>query len=74
MRVFKTANDSLVFPSNRSEGGLETHRDGSESAVERSGISENIGGRYTWHCNRHTFASRLVMVVENKARRHGVIG
>ena len=26
------------------------------SAVERAGLKD-----YTWHCNRHTFASRLVI-------------
>ena len=32
------------------------HRDWFEPALKNSGVSD-----YSWHCNRHTFASRLVM-------------
>jgi len=35
---------------------LRSSRDWFEPAVERAGLKD-----YTWHCNRHTFASRLVM-------------
>jgi site-specific recombinase XerD len=35
---------------------LRSHRDWFEPAIEASGVKD-----YTWHCNRHTFASRLVM-------------
>lgn len=35
---------------------LRTARDWFEPAVEKAGLKD-----YTWHCNRHTFASRLVM-------------
>lgn len=40
-----------------SDGGpLRSARDWFEKAVEKAGLEG-----YTWHCNRHTFASRLVM-------------
>jgi integrase len=35
---------------------LQSSRDWFEPAVEKVGLKD-----YTWHCNRHTFASRLVM-------------
>jgi integrase len=35
---------------------LRSARDWFEPAVEKAGLRD-----YTWHCNRHTFASRLVM-------------
>ena len=35
---------------------LRSGRDWFEPAIEKAGIKD-----YTWHCNRHTFASRLVM-------------
>jgi site-specific recombinase XerD len=35
---------------------LRSARDWFEPAVEKAGLKN-----YTWHCNRHTFASRLVM-------------
>lgn len=35
---------------------LRSARDWFEPAVEKAGLKD-----YTWHCNRHTFASRLVM-------------
>jgi site-specific recombinase XerD len=47
-----------VFISNRIEegGALQGSRGWFPTAVEEAGI-----GHYWWHCNRHTFASRLVM-------------
>ena len=39
-----------VFPNAKSPRGWFL------SAVERATLKD-----YTWHCNRHTFASRLVM-------------
>ncbi len=36
--------------------GLRGHRDCFEPALKDSGVVD-----YSWHCNRHTFASRLVM-------------
>lgn len=48
--------DDLVFPSARQETGLKSARGWFVSALEDA----NIKG-YTWHCNRHTFASRLAM-------------
>ena len=35
---------------------LRSGRDWFEPAIEKAGLND-----YTWHCNRHTFASRLVM-------------
>jgi site-specific recombinase XerD len=35
---------------------LRGHRDWFEPALKESGVPD-----YSWHCNRHTFASRLVM-------------
>jgi len=35
---------------------LRAHRDWFEPALKESGVQD-----YSWHCNRHTFASRLVM-------------
>jgi integrase len=35
---------------------LRSPRDWFEPAVEKAGLTD-----YTWHCNRHTYASRLVM-------------
>jgi len=35
---------------------LRGHRERFEPALKASGVHD-----YSWHCNRHTFASRLVM-------------
>ena len=45
-----------VFPSARSGGALQGSRGWFPGALEAAKIE-----RFTWHCNRHTFASRLVM-------------
>jgi integrase len=45
-----------VFPSVRTGDSLQGSRGWFSTALEESKIHE-----YTWHCNRHTFASRLVM-------------
>jgi site-specific recombinase XerD len=45
-----------VFPSARSGESLQGSRGRFPSALEEARIEG-----YTWHCNRHTFASRLVM-------------
>jgi len=45
-----------VFPSIRTGESLQGSRSWFPSAPEEA----NIEG-YTWHCHRHTFASRLVM-------------
>jgi integrase len=50
------ADDDLVFPSARQESGLKSARGWFGSALADAKIKN-----YTWHCNRHTFASRLVM-------------
>jgi integrase len=46
----------LVFPSARTGDALQESRGWFSTALEEAKIQE-----YTWHCNRHTFASRLVM-------------
>jgi integrase len=46
----------LVFPSVRTGDALQGSRGWFSTALEEAEIQE-----YTWHCNRHTFASRLVM-------------
>jgi site-specific recombinase XerD len=46
-----------VFPPARSGVSLQGSRGWFPSALEQA-KSDN----YSWHCNRHTFASRLVMV------------
>ncbi len=35
---------------------MRAHRDWFDPAVESAGVQS-----YTWHCNRHTFASHLAM-------------
>jgi site-specific recombinase XerD len=45
-----------VFPSARSGESLQGSRGWFPSALEEAKIDD-----YSWHCNRHTFASRLVM-------------
>lgn len=45
-----------VFPSTWSGGALQGSRGWFPTALEEAKIEG-----YTWHCNRHTFASRLVM-------------
>lgn len=45
-----------VFPSARTGDALQGSRGWFSTALEEAKIAD-----YTWHCNRHTFASRLVM-------------
>lgn len=53
----KPALSGPVFPSARNEGeGLRGTHGWFKSALNDAGIKD-----YSWHCNRHTFASRLVM-------------
>ena len=52
----KTAGTVPVFPSVRSGETLRGSRGWFPTALEEAKI-----GEYSWHCNRHTFASRLVM-------------
>ena len=49
-RLRKESDGNLVFPNAESPRGWFL------AAVERAGLKD-----FTWHCNRHTFASRLVM-------------
>jgi site-specific recombinase XerD len=49
--------DGDVFPSKRKHGSALLNAKGwFNAAIKEAGVSA-----YTWHCNRHTFASRLVM-------------
>ncbi len=48
-------NSPLVHVNDKGES-LTRYRDWFSAVVESAGLSD-----YTWHCNRHTFASRLVM-------------
>lgn len=50
---------SPVFPGRAGEA-VSGPRGWFEAAVTRAGLKD-----YTWHCNRHTFASRLVMADVN---------
>ena len=49
-KLYAESEGDFVFPNAESPRGWFL------SAVERAGLKD-----YTWHCNRHTFASRLVM-------------
>ena len=51
----RTLKSPWVFLNKNGEK-LRGSRDWFEPTVEAAGVKE-----YTWHCNRHTFASRLVM-------------
>jgi hypothetical protein len=51
----RTPKSPWVFLNKNGEK-LRGSRDWFEPTVEAAGVKE-----YTWHCNRHTFASRLVM-------------
>ena len=46
----------LVFPSVRTGDALQGSRGWFSTALDEAKVLD-----YTWHCNRHTFASRLVM-------------
>ena len=46
----------LVFPSARTGDALQGSRGWFSTALDEAKVLD-----YTWHCNRHTFASRLVM-------------
>jgi integrase len=50
------SDEDLVFPSARQGSGLKSARGWFVSAIAEAKVKQ-----YTWHCNRHTFASRLVM-------------
>src|SRR5580692_9711243 len=45
-----------VFPSGRTGDSLQGSRGWFWTALDAAKVPD-----YTWHCNRHTFASRLVM-------------
>ncbi len=46
-----------VLSAGDSDQGLQVARGWFSTALKEAKIEE-----YNWHCNRHTFASRLVMV------------
>jgi integrase len=50
-----TGNSPLVHLNEKGES-LTRYRDWFNAVVKSAGLTD-----YTWHCNRHTFASRLVM-------------
>jgi integrase len=52
----KPLGTAPVFPSVRTGASLQGPRGWFSTALEEAKVQE-----YTWHCNRHTFASRLVM-------------
>ena len=52
----KVAGTDPVFPSLRSDDSLQGSRGWFPTALAEARIDA-----YSWHCNRHTFASRLVM-------------
>jgi site-specific recombinase XerD len=57
LRALKTEEHGHIFPSSRKEGeGLQGSRGWFNAALRDAKVTG-----YTWHCNRHTFASRLVM-------------
>jgi site-specific recombinase XerD len=61
LRILKQRHDDLSPHSpwvflNENGDQLRGHRDWFEPALADSGVPD-----YSWHCNRHTFASRLVM-------------
>jgi site-specific recombinase XerD len=57
LTALKTDDAGHVFPSTRYEDeGLQGSRGWFVSALKDAKIKD-----FTWHCNRHTFASRLVM-------------
>ena len=61
LRQIKKRHDEIQPESpwvhlNGDKAKLRGHRDWFEPALINSGLVE-----YSWHCNRHTFASRLVM-------------
>jgi integrase len=52
----KTKLSDYVFPSVRTGEALQGSRGWFPTALEKAGIED-----FTWHCLRHTFASRLAM-------------
>jgi site-specific recombinase XerD len=52
----RTAGNERVFLSMRTDAPLTKNRHWFEDAVRQAGLKD-----FTWHCLRHTFASRLVM-------------
>ena len=50
------AGNSPLVHGNEQGASLTRYRDWFNAAVKSAGLTD-----YTWHCNRHTFASRLVM-------------
>jgi site-specific recombinase XerD len=49
-------NNNFVFVSSRGRGALRGSRHWFEKAVKEAGVRN-----FTWHCLRHSFASRLIL-------------
>lgn len=62
-RLREESGGSAVFPNAESPRGWFL------AAVERAGLKD-----YTWRCNRHTFASRLVMAGVDLHTVGGLLG
>jgi len=56
----KTTDSEHIFLSMRTNEPLIGNRHWFEDAIQKAGVRE-----FTWHCLRHTFASRLVMAGVN---------
>ncbi|MGB8481534.1 MAG: site-specific integrase [Acidobacteriaceae bacterium] len=58
LAAFETLKNEAdyVFPSARTGIALQSSRGWFRSALEEAKVAD-----FSWHCNRHTFASRLVM-------------
>jgi len=56
MRSISASCSSLIFRAERGNERLLDARHWFEHSIQLSGIKD-----FTWHCLRHTFASRLVM-------------
>jgi site-specific recombinase XerD len=71
--IYDTRTDTSspdVFPSRRKQGSALTSSKGwFNAAIKEAGIE-----KYTWHCNRHTFASRLVMAGVDLRTIGGLLG
>ena len=65
----KEPGTAPVFPTLRGSGTLQGSRGWFPTALEEAEITT-----YSWHCNRHTFASRLVMAGVDLRSVAGLLG